>query len=146
MSKSSKIVKCKFTSEWNAPPPANTTLYYHELTLENGDIGNVATKEKYSDKIKEGVVIKYDIDEKKKIKLIQEESTERAESHSHGKQPFVKKRVTTPDTYLGYAYAYAKDMVVAGKTTKKDRENLETIATEIYEAIKKKLKTDEAPK
>lgn len=147
--KTGTITKCKFTSEWKAPAPANSILYYHELTMDNGDVGNVATIEKYSDKIKEGAVIEYEIDDKKKIKIFtqtQNNPSSNGNGQQSSKAPFVKKHITKPDTFLGYAYAYAKDMVIAGKTTKKDRENLELIATEIYEAIKKKLKEGETDK
>jgi len=141
-SKKSKVVKCKFIDTWQNPKGG--TVYYHELTLDNGEIGNCGTMEKYADKITEGVEIHYKIDGNR-IKLVQvQESGPKASSESKSKsKPSQKSQGVAKSSsgysnaakkvgFLGYSYSYAKDLVVAGKTSKKDRDNLREIAEEIY--------------
>jgi hypothetical protein len=59
--KTAKITACTFTREWAG---ANGTIYYHDLTLDNGDSGSVGTKEKNSSKIAVGETISYNIEAK----------------------------------------------------------------------------------
>ena len=59
--KTAKITACTFTREWAS---ANGTIYYHDLTLDNGDSGSVGTKEKNSSKIAVGETISYNIEAK----------------------------------------------------------------------------------
>lgn len=137
--KTSKIEKCKFIRLWNNPNGRD--LYYHELTLANGDIGNVGTVDKYPDKIEEGRVISYTI-KGDSIKLVSVETIATQSQGSGGSPNHGKKqkgnsgggggRAKSQADYLGFSYSYAKDLVIAGKTTKKDIDALKKIAEEIY--------------
>lgn len=59
--KTAKITACTFVREWTS---ANGTIYYHDITLDNGDSGSVGTKEKNSSKIAVGETVTYNIEEK----------------------------------------------------------------------------------
>ncbi len=59
--KTAKITACTFVREWTG---ATGTIYYHDITLDNGDSGSVGTKEKYSAKIAVGETVTYNIEEK----------------------------------------------------------------------------------
>lgn len=59
--KTAKITACTFVREWTS---ANGTIYYHDITLDNGDSGSVGTKEKNSAKIAVGETVTYNIEEK----------------------------------------------------------------------------------
>jgi len=59
--KTAKITACTFIREWTG---ATGTIYYHDITLDNGDSGSVGTKEKNSAKIAVGEVVTYNIEEK----------------------------------------------------------------------------------
>jgi hypothetical protein len=145
MNKISKVKSLKFTSEWKSP--TGTNVYYHEIEFENGDTGNVGRNKKMPDDMAIGVEIEYQISDKKVkyIKTIQSNvnnSYNRNNNNSNNK--FVKYNgKKSPQEFLGYAYAYAKDMVVAGKTSNEDIANLQTIAESIYNHIKILLLTDE---
>lgn len=59
--KTAKITACTFVREWTG---ATGTIYYHDITLDNGDSGSVGTKEKNSAKIAVGETVTYNIEEK----------------------------------------------------------------------------------
>ena len=59
--KTAKITACTFVREWTG---ATGTIYYHDITLDNGDSGSVGTKEKNSAKISVGETVTYNIEEK----------------------------------------------------------------------------------
>lgn len=129
MNKISKVTKCTFISEW--VNQMGSTVYYHVLTLENGDTGSCGRVKKCPDDMSEGAKIEYTITEDKKIKFVKQITNNNMENKYGKKSNYAK----TPEDFLGYAYAYAKDMVVAGKTSKEDVENLQFIAKEIYKHI-----------
>ena len=133
MSEKAKIIKCLWTNEW--AHPKGDKIHYHELTLSNGNIESCGAAEKYPEKLKEGKEIEYDI-VKGKVKLVSnsDQPAARSNSSSTGAKKQYGKPIKQTD-FLGYSYSYAKDLVVAGKTTKKDRENLKSIAEEIYAHI-----------
>lgn len=56
--KTAKITKCDFNREWNG---SNGTIYYHSIELENGDFGDIGTKEKLPAKLSPGAEINYEI-------------------------------------------------------------------------------------
>jgi len=56
--KTSKITKCDFNREWNG---SNGTIYYHSIELENGDYGDIGTKEKLPAKLSPGTEFNYEI-------------------------------------------------------------------------------------
>jgi hypothetical protein len=59
--KTAKITASSFVREWTG---ANGTIYYHDITLDNGDSGSVGTKEKNSPKIAVGETVTYNIEGK----------------------------------------------------------------------------------
>lgn len=129
--KKGTIKNCVYTGDWKAPN--GTTLYYHEITLDNGDIGSVAKKTMNPPDIAIGKEIEY-TQEGKKIKLAQAESS--GGGNGGGGNKFNKKSYKAkPTDFLGYSYAYAKDMVVAGKTKPEDLKDLKRIAEGIYDHI-----------
>lgn len=122
--KISKVTKCLFTNEW--VNPAQKIVYYHQITLENGDVGTIGTMEKYSKKIIEGAIIEYTLNNGK-IKL--------EEPMDKPVKPFqnynAKSSSSKHESFLGYAWSYAKDLVIAGKTAD-DYEEVKKIAQLIY--------------
>jgi hypothetical protein len=140
MNKMSKIVKCVFTNEWKNPSGGFT--YYHELTMDNGDVGSCGSTEKYPAKLREGNMVEYTL-EGKKIKItlssaVVENNNNTKKTGSFTGKGMVKKQ----DDFLGYAWSYAKDLIIAGKTME-DAEELKKMAQYIYEEIGKQLKNDQ---
>ena len=129
--KTAKILKCTFTRDWLNPK--KQLVYYHLLQLDNGDVGTIGTMEKTPDKIKEGTTINYTIDGDK-IKL-STESAFQAKKAKAGAGGLYKKREMSDEEYLGYAWSYAKDLIVAGKKMK-DFKELKDLARAIYGEIK----------
>jgi hypothetical protein len=129
--KTAKVLKCTFTRDWLNPK--KQLVYYHLLQLDNGDIGTIGTMEKNPDKIKEGTTINYTIDGEK-IKL-STESAFQAKKAKAGGGGLYKKREMSDEEYLGYAWSYAKDLIVAGKKMK-DFKELKDLARAIYGEIK----------
>jgi len=129
--KTAKILKCTFTKDWLNPK--KQLVYYHLLQLDNGDVGTIGTMEKYPDKIKGGTTINYTIDGEK-IKL-STESAFQSKKYKAGGGGIYKKREMSDDEYLGYAWSYAKDLIIAGKKMK-DFKELKELARAIYGEIK----------
>jgi hypothetical protein len=103
MEKTAKIIKSEFKNEWQNPKGG--VIYFHSLELDNGDIGQIGTKDKNPDKISVGSELTYTL-ENGRIKAVA--------------KPFVKggggfKAEPFEHKAAGYAAAYAKDLVVAGK-------------------------------
>jgi hypothetical protein len=70
MEKTSKVKNIEFKQEWKGQ---NGSVFYHNLWLENGDIGQIGAKEKLPAKLAIGSEITYTIetDERgSKIKLV----------------------------------------------------------------------------
>jgi len=159
MNKKATINKCEFTGEFQHP--SGNTYYYHELTLDNGDVGNCGKIEKYPFELTAGNYIEYTIDAKKKIKVVGVASREQDKRHSNtggnvnntNKKGFLpydeymkqkqQQNGKKPEEFLGYAWSYAKDLVVAGKKMKDVKECTE-IAQYIYAEIKNMLKGSES--
>jgi hypothetical protein len=144
--KTARIVKCVFTSEWQNPSGGIT--YYHELTMDNLDVGSIGKVSKYPKELSEGVTLIYTIDEKRKIKVIStsmdSQKSNSGYNNGSGSGKVGKSYNSGPkkqDEFLGYAWSYAKDLVVAGKTMK-DVEELNKMARYIYEEIGKMLKNE----
>lgn len=124
MEKTAKIVKSEFRNEWENPKGG--VIYFHSLELDNGDVGQIGTKEKNTDKIRIGNELTYTI-ENGRIKAVS--------------KPFVKgggfKSEPFEHKAAGYAMAYAKDLVVGGKM---DISQLIRTADKIYQwLISKKV-------
>jgi len=128
--KTATILKCTFTKEWKNPKGA--IVYYHLLQLDNGDVGNIGTMEKNPSKIKEGTKITYEIKDDK-IKLVVDSGYKATKSKGGGGA--YRKREMSDEEFLGYAWSYAKDLIVAGKKMK-DFKELKDLARAIYGEIK----------
>jgi hypothetical protein len=63
--KNAKITSCVYSREWEGP---SGKIYYHNITLDNGDEGSVGTKEKMPSKICTGAEIYYSIESKGQFK------------------------------------------------------------------------------
>ena len=63
--KNAKVTSCVFSREWEGP---SGKIYYHNITLDNGDEGSVGTKEKMPSKICTGAEIYYSIESKGQFK------------------------------------------------------------------------------
>lgn len=137
--KTSKILNCTFTSEWKAPNGA--VLYYHELQMENGDKGTCGIKEKSPPKIWSGAIVTYTIDDKNKIKVIKSDMDNQPQQGQVIKT-YTKQNTSKQDTFIGYAWSYAKDLIIAGKTME-DMEELNKVARFIYDEIGKMLQNEQ---
>lgn len=128
MEKNGKIKAVKFISEWAGP---NGTVYYHEVEFDNGDKGQIGTKEKLPPKIAVGAELTYTIENTgkgNKIKPVQP---------SGGFQGGGKKAVIDPKVQMiSFAMAYTKDLVVAGKV---ELSNMSKYFEIIYDAMVKKI-------
>lgn len=137
--KTAKIVKCVVTNEWQNP--AGTITYYHELTMDNLDVGTIGKMTKYPKELSEGVSLVYTIDEKKKIKVVTSSMDNKMDKSSKSYGGMKQQGPRKQEDFLGYAWSYAKDMVVAGKTMN-DVEELNKMARYIYDEIGKMLKNE----
>jgi hypothetical protein len=122
--KKSKIKSCRFVSEWAGQ---NGIVYYHEIELDNGDRGQIGTKDRLPDKLGVGQELSYTI-----------ESTSRGnkiKAVSAGAPGFKGKPQRDPkEQMISFSMSYCKDLVVAGKLDIKD---LEIGTTRIYNIMKK---------
>ena len=145
--KTSIITECQFSGDWKAPN--GDMLYYHNITLKNGDTGSVATAEKYASKIEVGKEVTYTINGSK-IKLQQPEGANStpqtyngANANKQRKQYNYARGKQAPD-FLGYACSYAKDMVIAGKAKAADIKAYKNAAEQIYKHIQELLKNEQS--
>lgn len=131
MEKRAKITRTVFVSEWSSP---SGQIYYHEIELDNGDKGQIGSKEKMPDKLNPGNVLVYTIEATtrgNKIKAV-----------SQGTPAFAGKKVFQDPRaqFIGFVHAYAKDLVVAGKVELKDingaAESMFKNMIKLYETIK----------
>lgn len=144
--KTSKVVKCVFSNEWKNP--SGTLTYYHDLTLENGDTGSIGSIEKYSKKFTEGIVIDYTL-ENGKIKIaqtVENNNSNQQNNYNNGNKKSNTQNYTPrpakQEQFLGYAWSYAKDLIVAGKNSD-DLEELNKCARYIYDEIGKMLNNEQ---
>jgi hypothetical protein len=124
--KVSKISQSTFSNEWTNPSGGNT--YYFDIVFANGDKGSIGVTDKFSDKIKVGTELNYQIINNK-IKVSQMPNTPKTDypkTYSKGKN--------SQDQFLGYAWSYAKDLIIAGKGMN-DVEELNQVARYIYDQI-----------
>lgn len=136
--KTAVIDKSIFSNEWTNP--TNKVIFYFDLILSNGDEGTLGVMEKDSPKVAVGTEIIYTIDNKKKIKLIEHKpaggTTAPTRNFSNGDRRSAK--VVAQEDFLGYAWSYAKDLIIAGKGSN-DLEELNEVARYIYDEIGKML-------
>jgi hypothetical protein len=122
--KKSTITAAIYSNEWKNPSGMST--FYYDVTLENGDRGSVGVTQKNSPKVAVGNEITYTLNGLK-MKIVQSESSAPAQT---GTKPY-KRSGGSQDPYLGYAWSYAKDLIIAGKTMS-DIEELDKVATYIH--------------
>jgi hypothetical protein len=155
-----QILDREFTSEW-LNPISKKIIYYHTIKIDTGDVGSVGTMEKNSPRIEIGEFIEYEIDDKGKIKIHNSSNDKNSDLkpgsdklHSkEDKKSTTKKttaktepannqtsivRIKGQEAFLGYAWSYSKDLIIAGKTMK-DVEELNKVARYIYEQMGKML-------
>lgn len=122
MEKTSKIKACKFLKEWQGD---KGMVYYHELELENGDHGQIGTKDRLPDKLNIGQELTYTIESSNygnKIKAVT--------ANAGG---FKKPQRDPKEQMISFATAYTKDLIVAGKIDIKD---LEPAVKRMYQVMK----------
>jgi hypothetical protein len=124
--KVSKISQSTFSNEWTNPSGGNT--YYFDIVFANGDKGSIGVTDKFSDKIKVGTELNYQIiNNKIKVnQMSQPPKTEYTKTYS--------KSRNSQEQFLGYAFSYAKDLIIAGKGMN-DVEELNQVARYIYHQI-----------
>jgi hypothetical protein len=133
--KTAKITSVKFSTRWQSP--SGSYVYYHDLTLDNGDTGTCGRNKECPDDMKVGNAINYEINEKR-IKFISH-IKDFKKNNRYSPKDYKK----SPSDFIGYAYSYAKDLVIAGKVGDKDLQDLEKIATDIFTHIKQLLVEDD---
>jgi hypothetical protein len=131
MEKKAKITRTVFKTEWAGP---NGSVYYHDIELDNGDKGSIGSKEKMPAKLNPGSELTYTIRENPngpdKIKAVNTPSGGGGFSGGGKKGPDPKVQI------VGFAMAYTKDLVVAGKIT---TEQLPAIFEKIHALMLAKL-------
>ena len=132
--KTSIIKRSTFTSEW--VNSGGTLTYWYDIELENGEIGSVGVAQKGSPKITVGSEITYYKENAKKIKIVKLHSSTVSNAPPANQKTY--KKSASQDAYLGYAWSYAKDLIIAGKTMD-DVEELNAVARYIYDEIGKML-------
>ena len=126
MERKGKIIESKFIKEWTGD---KGTVYYHDIKLDNGDHGQIGTKERLPDKIAVGQELTYTIEEGQygsRIKAVQQSSG----GGFRGRQQEPKIQM------ISFAMAYTKDLVVAGKV---DLKNMSQYFDIIYQAMISKI-------
>lgn len=131
--KISKISQSTFSNEWTNP--SGGTTFYFDIIFENGDSGSIGVTDKFSEKVKVGVELNYQIINGK-IKVNQMSNTP-APNYANNKS--YSKPKNSQEQYLGFTWGYAKDLIIAGKTMN-DVDELNKVARYIYEQIGQMLK------
>jgi hypothetical protein len=136
--KKAKILICKFSTEW-LNPITKKIIYYHSLILDNGDVGTIGKMENLPKEISIDSIIEYTISEDGKIKIISSSNdskeNDKSVSNNDSSKSFKQKnRIKGQEAFLGYAWSYAKDLIIAGKTSK-DLKELDKVAEHIYNKI-----------
>lgn len=135
MEKKAKITRTVFVSEWTNPQGGQ--VYYHTIELDNGDTGQIGSKEKMPAKLNPGSELTYTIEagpRGNKIKAVMAPS-------SGGFKPGGGRPVVDPRAqFIGFSASYAKDLVIAGKVDLKDMnlltERIFDNMAKLYETIK----------
>jgi hypothetical protein len=148
--KKSIIINCAYSSPYQAKN--GDIIHYHSLTLQNGDIGNCATKDIFPPKIAVGQEITYEISEGRitlerinttpiltptqntiKPKYMQNLSEEK---------PIQRKYTKAPEDAITFIMGYASNRHVAKITSTKKEVPLQEMLDEadiIYDHYKKML-------
>jgi hypothetical protein len=150
--KFAKVVSCTFNKEY-LNPISKKIIYYHDIILDNGDLCNIGTMDKNSTRIKKGAILEYTIDASAKTKVISSSNDAKKiaeaaveikkEKGLKAQRSFEsdKQRIKGQEAFLGFSWSYAKDLIIAGKTSK-DLEELNEVARYIYNEIGKMLNNE----
>jgi hypothetical protein len=107
MEKKAKIVRTTFKSTWAGP---NGNVYYHTVELDNGDKGEIGTKEQMPAKLNPGQELTYTIETTDKGTKIKAVAPAPGGGFGGGRKgPEPKTQI------IGFAMSYTKDLIVAGK-------------------------------
>lgn len=132
MEKTAKITRTTFVSEWLSPQ--GNQVYYHSIELDNGDSGQIGSKEKMPAKLNPGSELTYTIEASARGNKIKAASDKPA--FKGGGLPTIDPRAQ----FIGFSAAYAKDLVVAGKMDIKDMnggaESIFKNMIKLYDTIK----------
>ena len=135
--KQATVTKCTFTSEW-LNPASKKIIYYHEVVLDNGETAICGTIEKNSTRISVGAKLEYTINANGKMTLNSSSNDKKNEKAADDKPAATNHKIKGQEAFLGYAWSYAKDLIIAGKTME-DVEELNDVARYIYSEIGKML-------
>jgi len=150
--KTATITSILKTNNWKAPD--GTPLYYHKIIFDNGDEGSAALKEEYPSNVAEGCIVEYELNNGKlKIQSQKPKPTPpkpTVKSWSNTTQYPNKSMNKKHEDFLGFAYGYAKDIMVARINKEKTQitltdtvSDLKILADEIYSHMGKMLNQDE---
>ena len=131
--KTSIITVSNFSNEFMTA--GGSLCYYYDIVFANGDMGSVGVMEKGSPKVSVGAELTYYKETAKKVKILKHHAALQlsgSQSTNTGTKSY--KKAATQDAFLGYAWSYAKDLIIAGKTMK-DMEELNAVARYIYNEI-----------
>lgn len=128
--KISKIKKSQFSNEWTNP--SGGTTYYFDVVMENGESGSIGTTDMNSNKVIVGAELNYSIVNNKIKVSPMPNSTPKSNYNSQSSAGY--KKHPKQESFLGYSWSYAKDIIVAGKGMK-DVEELNEVAKYIYNQI-----------
>lgn len=112
MERKGKITRTVFVSEWSNPQGGQ--VYYHEIELDNGDTGQIGSKEKMPARLNPGNELTYTIESTTRGNKI------KAVTPAGGFQKGARQSVDPRAQFIGFSAAYSKDLVVAGKLDIKD--------------------------
>lgn len=151
------VKECTFTNQWT-PPGKTNPIYYHDILTSD----NITIKIGYSsmnpDRLKPGKEITYSYDDVKKKWNLETLQPSGSQSSSQSKQSSARqnnpnnnagqRKYSKPSggalDYLGYCFLHAKDMVIHGKTSEKDVEDLIRIANDLFMAFNDTISAHEA--
>lgn len=111
MEKKAKITQTVFKNVWAGP---NGNVFYHEVELDNGDKGQIGSKEQMPSKLNPGSELTYTIEGPDarggyKIKAVNTAVGGGFQGGGGGKKVDPKVQI------VGFAMSYTKDLIVAGK-------------------------------
>src|SRR3990167_7506415 len=110
--KTSKITASKYDKKWDSD---NGTVFFHKVTVENGDEFSIGSKEQDPAWLNVGETLDYEITKEnpkygKSAKRVQQG---KPGGYGGGKPGYQKEAFD--EKAVGFAYSYAKDLIVAGK-------------------------------
>jgi hypothetical protein len=106
MEKKAKIVRTVFKNEWKG---SSGSVFYHEVELDNGDKGQIGTKEQMPAKLNPGQELTYTLEVTDKGNRIKAVAPQGFPMGGGKKGPDPKVQI------VGFAMSYTKDLIVADK-------------------------------